>query len=97
MTQGEKDEMLLKLKSKKVELTSWKVNKDRMTDLTPKLRAFTAESEEIKGMSSLHSPEIHGQKNGHGRGWSSCYYCKKLKFWDRLEITLARKIAIPAG
>ena len=60
MTQGEKDEMLLKLKSKKVELTSWKVNKDRMTDLTPKLRAFTAESEEIKGMSSLHSPEIHG-------------------------------------
>ena len=49
VTQGEKDEMLLKLKSKKVELTSWKVNKDRMTDLTPKLRAFTAESEDIKG------------------------------------------------
>jgi len=49
VTQGEKDEMLVKLKSKKVELTSWKVNKDRMTDLTPKLRAFTAESEEIKG------------------------------------------------
>ena len=56
VTQGEKEEMLLKLKSKKVELTSWKVNKDRMTDLTPKLRAFTAESEDIKGQGPSGDP-----------------------------------------
>lgn len=43
--------MLGQLRSRNppVELTSWSFNRKKMTDLTPKLRAFCAETEEVRG------------------------------------------------
>ena len=68
LTPSEKDSMLRQMKKRKppVDLTEWKTNPEKLSDITPKLRSLCAEREEIKGYAQrafvAYAKHVHLQK-----------------------------------
>ena len=69
LTPSESKGMLKLLKNHKppMEVNEWKVNVEKMSDITPKLRSISAEREDVKGYAQrafvAYCKSIHLQKN----------------------------------